>query len=211
MIGSGRFGQVFMGVYQEEKIAIKKFASRDEEAWFRETEIYKIILLRHDNILGFFASDVFSNNGMTELWLITQYHPHGSLYDYLNLYTVSQNTMMKMAVAICRGLTHLHTKFSGTISKPAIAHRDMKSRNILVKNNLECCIADFGLSVIKGSGGEILSPLHSKQGTKRYMAPEILAGSIDMNKFESFVQADLYALGLVLWEICSRCKIKEGR
>ncbi len=209
-IGSGGFGQVFVGEYQGDKIAVKKFASRDEKSWFRETEIYNTVLLRHDNILGFFASDVFSDNGMTELWLITQYHSHGSLYDYLNLYTVPPKIMMRMAISICRGLTHLHTEFAATSPKPAIAHRDIKSKNILVKNNLECCLADFGLAVMKGPSNVVNFPMNPKQGTKRYMAPEILDETIQTSDFEAFKKVDIYAFGLVLWEICKRCCDKNG-
>ena len=210
-IGSGRYGQVFIGEYQGDKVAVKKFASRDENSWFRESEIYNTVLLRHDNILGFFASDVFSNNGVTELWLITQYHPNGSLYDYLNQKTVSPKIMMKMAISTCKGLTHLHTEFSGICAKPAIAHRDIKSKNILVKVNRECCIADFGLAVMKGPSSNINFPTNPKQGTKRYMAPEILAETINMNSFEAFKKSDIYAFGLVLWEICKRCADKNGK
>ena len=209
-IGSGRFGQVFVGNFQGDSVAVKKFASRDEKSWFRESEIYNTVLLRHDNILGFFASDVFSNNGVTELWLITQYHPHGSLHDYLIRHTISPKIMMRMAISTCKGLTHLHTEFAGTSAKPAIAHRDIKSRNILVKNNRECCIADFGLAVMKGPKSDVNFPTNSKQGTKRYMAPEILAETINMSNFESFKKVDIYAFGLVLWEICKRCGNKNG-
>jgi len=210
-IGNGRYGQVFVGWYQGEKVAVKKFASRDEHSWCRETEIYNTVLLRHDNILGFFASDMVSNNGVTELWLITQFHPNGSLYDYLNMEAVSPNIMMQMAISTCSGLAHLHTELFGTQAKPAIAHRDIKTKNILVKNNLTCCIADFGLAVIKelGSSG-VNIPTNPKQGTKRYMAPEILSETLNVNYFESFKQVDIYALGLVLWEICRRCTGSTG-
>ena len=55
------------------------------------------------------------------------------------------------AVKICQdlatGLTHLHLEIQGTQGKPAIAHRDLKSRNILVKSDLTCVIADLGLCV----------------------------------------------------------------
>lgn len=209
-IGSGRFGQVFVGEFQSDKVAVKKFASRDEKSWFRESEIYNTVLLRHDNILGFVACDVFSDNGVTELWLITQFYPHGSLFDYLNRHSVNPKIMMRMAISVCKGLTHLHTEFAGTSAKPAIAHRDIKSKNILVKNSRECCIADFGLAVMKGSTSQLNLPMNPKQGTKRYMAPEILAETINLNKFESFKQADIYAFGLVLWEICKRCGDKNG-
>lgn len=52
-----------------------------------------------------------------------------------------------MSQSIASGLSHLHTEIFGTKGKPAIAHRDIKSKNILVKRNGECCIADFGLAV----------------------------------------------------------------
>ena len=212
-VGSGRFGQVFIGEYLGEKVAVKKFASRDEHSWFRETEIYNTVLLRHENILGFFASDMVSNNGVTELWLITQYHPHGSLYDYLNREGVPVNILVRMIISICNGLSHLHTEIYGTMAKPAIAHRDIKSKNILVKKDLQCCIADFGLAVMKNSQADskINMPTNPRQGTKRYMAPEILNESMNMGRFDSFKQADIYALGLVMWEICRKCSDKNGR
>ena len=47
-------------------------------------------------------------------------------------------------------------------------------------------------------------PQNVKVGTKRYLAPEVLADTINTTDFESFKRADIYALGLVLWEICQR-------
>lgn len=41
----------------------------------------------------------------------------------------------------------------------------------------------------------------------RYMAPEVLDDSINMKHFESFKRADIYAMGLVFWEIASRCSM----
>lgn len=46
---------------------------------------------------------------------------------------------------------------------------------------------------------------NNRVGTKRYMAPEVLDETINMNHFESFKRADVYAFGLVLWEIARRC------
>ena len=209
LIGNGRYGQVYLGYYQGEPVAVKKFFSRDENSWCRETEIYNTLLLRHDNILGFFASDMVSNNGVTELWLITQYHQNGSLYDYLTQEAVSPKVMLQMSISTCSGLAHLHTELFGTQAKPAIAHRDMKTKNVLVKNNLTCCIADFGLAVFRNQN-EMNIPTNPKQGTKRYMAPEILNETINMKSFESFKQVDVYALGLVLWELCRRCTGRNG-
>lgn len=50
--GKGRYGEVWRGQWQGENVAVKIFSSRDEKSWFRETEIYNTVLLRHENILG---------------------------------------------------------------------------------------------------------------------------------------------------------------
>ncbi|KAG1714878.1 TGF-beta receptor type-1 [Nymphon striatum] len=94
------------------------------------------------------SSDEVTNNGTwTQLWLVTDYHENGSLFDYLSRTQVDTATMCKMALSIATGLAHLHMEIVGTQGKPAIAHRDLKSKNILVKNNLSCAIADLGLAV----------------------------------------------------------------
>lgn len=79
--------------------------------------------------------------------LITDYHEHGSLYDYLQKNVLEPSGLLQLAFSASSGLAHLHTEIFGCHGKPAIAHRDIKSRNILVKKNGECAIADFGLAV----------------------------------------------------------------
>lgn len=56
-IGQGRFGEVHLGQWRGEPVAVKIFSTRDEESWFRESEIYQTVMLRHENILGFIAAD----------------------------------------------------------------------------------------------------------------------------------------------------------
>nr|CAD7392747.1 unnamed protein product [Timema cristinae] len=92
--------------------------------------------------------------------------------------------------------------------KPAIAHRDLKSKNILVKLNTTCAIGDLGLAVRHDVATDTVDiPLNNRVGTKRYMAPEVLEEAINMNHFDSFKRADVYALGLIFWEIARRCNI----
>ncbi|XP_064926200.1 activin receptor type-1C isoform X3 [Columba livia] len=92
--------------------------------------------------------------------------------------------------------------------KPAIAHRDLKSKNILVKKNESCAIADLGLAVKHDSVLNTIDiPQNPRVGTRRYMAPEILDDVMNMNIFESFKRADMYSLGLVYWEIARRCSV----
>uniref|UniRef100_A0A3P8THC0 Activin receptor type-1 n=1 Tax=Amphiprion percula TaxID=161767 RepID=A0A3P8THC0_AMPPE len=204
-VGKGRYGEVWRGQWQGESVAVKIFSSRDEKSWFRETEIYNTVLLRHENILGFIASDMTSRNSSTQLWLITHFHEMGSLYDYLQLSTLDASSCLRMALSIASGLAHLHVEIFGTQGKPAIAHRDLKSKNILVKKNGQCCIADLGLAVMHFQDtNELDVGNNPKVGTKRYMAPEVLDDSIQMDCFESYKRVDIWALGLVLWEIARR-------
>ncbi|XP_069776723.1 TGF-beta receptor type-1b isoform X5 [Narcine bancroftii] len=207
-IGKGRFGEVWRGKWRGEEVAVKIFSSREERSWFREAEIYQTVMLRHENILGFIAADNKDNGTWTQLWLVSDYHEHGSLFDYLNRYTVTVEGMIKLALSTASGLAHLHMEIVGTQGKPAIAHRDLKSKNILVKKNGTCCIADLGLAVRHDSATDTIdiAPNH-RVGTKRYMAPEVLDDSINMKHFESFKRADIYAMGLVFWEIARRCSV----
>ncbi|XP_078407428.1 activin receptor type-1B-like [Cetorhinus maximus] len=206
IVGKGRYGEVWHGKWNGDDVAVKIFPSREERSWFRETEIYQTIMLRHENILGFIAADNKDDGMWTQLWLVSDYHENGSLFDYLNRYTVTVDGMMQFAISIVNGLAHLHMEIVGTQGKPAIAHRDLKSKNILVKKNGTCAIADFGLAVRHDSATDTIdiSP-NCRAGTKRYMAPEIIDDTIDKRHFGSFKCVDIYALGLVYWEIAHRC------
>ncbi|KAJ8003443.1 hypothetical protein DPEC_G00148380 [Dallia pectoralis] len=204
-VGKGRYGEVWRGQWQGENVAVKIFSSRDERSWFRETEIYNTVLLRHDNILSFMASDMTSRNSSTQLWLITHYHDNGSLYDYLQRVPVETGEGLAMATSVVCGLVHLHTEIFGTEGKPAIAHRDLKSKNILVTKELRCCIADLGLAVTHcQSDNQLDVGNNPKVGTKRYMAPEVLDETIQVDCFDSYKRVDIWAFGLVLWEIGRR-------
>ncbi|XP_072397132.1 TGF-beta receptor type-1 isoform X2 [Diabrotica undecimpunctata] len=228
IIGQGRFGEVWKGRWRGENVAVKIFSSREERSWFREAEIYQTVMLRHDNILGFIAADnkgkfkitiiflskilvllLISDNGTwTQLWLITDYHEHGSLFDFLGRNTLDSSGMIHMALSIATGLAHLHMDIMGTQGKPAIAHRDLKSKNILVKSNGTCAIGDLGLAVRHDVTTDTVDiPLNNRVGTKRYMAPEVLDESMNIDQFDSFKRADVYALGLIFWEIARRCNV----
>ncbi|XP_077584178.1 activin receptor type-1C isoform X2 [Stigmatopora nigra] len=207
-VGKGRFGEVWRGKWQGEDVAVKIFSSRDERSWFREAEIYQTIMLRHDNVLGFIAADNKDNGSWTQLWLVSEYHEHGSLFDYLNRYTLSVESTVVIAQSVACGLAHLHMEIIGTQGKPAIAHRDLKSKNVLVKRNGTAVIADLGLAVKHDSGTNSIDiPTNHRVGTKRYMSPEILDETINISNFESFKRADIYSLGLVFWELARRCTV----
>ncbi|XP_039856178.1 bone morphogenetic protein receptor, type IBb [Simochromis diagramma] len=205
-IGKGRYGEVWMGKWRGERVAVKVFFTTEEESWFRETEIYQTFLMRHDNILGFIAADIKGTGSWTQLYLITDYHENGSLYDYLKSNTLDVKALLKLSYSSISGLCHLHTEIYGTQGKPAIAHRDLKSKNILVKKNGSCCIADLGLAVkFNSDTNEVDIPPNLRVGTKRYMPPEVLDETLNRSHFQSFITADMYSFGLIIWEMARRC------
>lgn len=206
-IGKGRFGEVYKGEWRGEHVAVKTFNSADEKSWENECNIYNTSGFRHENILGFIAADNIDRGTYTELWLIFEFHEKGSLYDYLLVNTLTPQQAFKMAYSIVNGLVHLHMPIECCKGKPALAHCDLKSKNILVKADLSCCIGDLGLALSGDKDGRIVpNGSYIRTGTKRYMAPEILSKKIDMKYLDSFQKAEMYSLGLVYWELLRRCQ-----
>lgn len=212
IVGRGRYGEVWKARWRGEDVAVKVFFTTDEASWFRETEIYQTVLMRHENILGFIAADIRGTGGTTSMLLITDYHTTGSLYDFLKYNELSEEEMIKLAHSAASGLSHLHLEIHGARGKPAIVHRDIKSRNILVKQNLTCAIADFGLAVKYDSSSQQnkfdFGHHNARVGTIRYMAPEVLSQEINCQDFEALTRADMYSFALVLWELCSRTRVQ---
>ena len=208
LIGKGRFGEVWKGKLKGDEVAVKIFHPREEASWFHEVELYQTCLLRHPSILRFIAADNKDTGIQTQLWLITEFCEYGSLYDLLVQRSFNEELMLRLCYTAACGLDHLHTEIVGTErtqSKPAIAHRDLKSRNILVKGDFTCCIADLGLSLRYNKANDTVEdPPTKRVGTKRYLAPEIIDETICFKNFSSYKMADMYSFGLVLWEIARR-------
>ncbi|KAL5282675.1 ACVR2A family protein [Megaselia abdita] len=206
---SGRFGTVWQGKMSIRDVAVKIFQSQEKESWKAENEIYNLPRMKHPNILEFIVSEERMNiSNQTEYWLISTYHSYGSLCDYLKAHTITWPELCKIAESMSRGLMHLHDEINSTKGmglKPAIAHRDFKSKNVLLKDDLTACIADFGLAMIF-QPGKSCGDTHGQVGTRRYMAPEVLEGAINFNR-DAFLRIDVYACGLVLWEMVSRCDV----
>lgn len=66
-VGKGRYGEVWMGKWRGEKVAVKVFFTTEEASWFRETEIYQTVLMRHENILGGYTFDFSQFHILTRL------------------------------------------------------------------------------------------------------------------------------------------------
>lgn len=217
-VGSGRFGTVYkanlsrdqeanhhnetgdgetQGLMAVSEIAVKQIENQEHQSFRNELTIYSLSRMRHPNILSFLGS--CENPETNSHWLLVEYASNGSLHHYLKEHTVTWDEFLNIALGIVRGLSHLHDA--------DVAHRDFKSKNVLLRHNLSPCITDFGVATILDmTGGS-----HTQQrknylqvGTPRYMAPEVLECSVAFTKI-SFTKIDVYALSLVLWELMSRC------
>ncbi|XP_054479929.1 bone morphogenetic protein receptor type-2-like isoform X2 [Anoplopoma fimbria] len=213
LIGRGRYGAVYGGSLDERPVAVKVFTAANRQNFLNECSIYRLPLLEHDNIAHFVAADERTGpEGRTEYLLVMDYYPHGSLSRYLGVQTNDWVSSCRLAHSVTRGLAYLHTElFKGDLYKPAVSHRDLNSRNVLVKGDGMCVIIDFGLSMkLTGNRparhGEEDNAAISEVGTIRYMAPEVLEGAVNLRDCESALkQVDMYALGLIYWETFMRC------
>lgn len=216
IVGQGRYGSVWQGSMGDQDVAVKIYPSHYRNYFQNERDTYCLPFMEHPSLLSYYGVDErISMDGSVEYLLVFSFAPGGSLTDFLRTHTIDWTTFCKMSLSIVKGLAYLHTDIrKGDKFKPCIAHRDINSRNILIKADGTCCICDLGLAVqISGSkyysnGEEQHAELKSINdvGTLRYMAPEVLEGAVNLRDCESSLkQIDVYAMGLVLWELVTRC------
>ncbi|KAI4905679.1 hypothetical protein NFI96_019333 [Prochilodus magdalenae] len=217
LMGKGRFAEVHRARLKQkptsvsgadvpfQTVAVKIFPYEEYASWKSELDIFSDAELRHENILHFLTAE--QRRAEHQYWLITAYHDKGNLQDYLRNNLLSWEQMHKLGASLARGVAHLHSERTPCgRPKVPIAHRDLKSSNVLVKDDLTCCLCDFGLSLRLDSSLSVDELANSGQvGTARYMAPEVLESRINLENIESFKQTDVYSMALVLWEITSRC------
>ncbi|WKY00916.1 hypothetical protein Q1695_015154 [Nippostrongylus brasiliensis] len=212
-VASGRFGDVYSAIYRSGgrvgEVAVKVL--KDEESWHSEQTIYIDVLRRsgHPNILRYV--DVERRNN--EYWLITEFMREGNLHDYLEANVLSMKQSLRIISGMLEGLAFLHEAQG---NKFTVVHRDIKSKNILLKavesvNDgevaLTACIADFGLAAVFSSP-QIDDQVMGQVGTFRYMSPEVLEGATEFT-VPAFQRIDVYAMALVMWEVLSRTALSD--
>ncbi|CAK9202717.1 unnamed protein product, partial [Sphagnum troendelagicum] len=191
MIGKGGFGHVYYGKLEDgQEVAIKVLdvkSTQGPSEFFNEVDVLSRV--SHRNLVSLIGYCHEDNQQM----LIYEFMHKGSLRDHLYVERLDWKSRMNIALNAAQGLEYLH---SG--SNHSIIHRDVKSSNILLSNNMEIAkVADFGLSRLIYGEDDITHVTTNVKGTAGYLDPEYFTTQYLSPK------SDVYGFGVVLLEIIS--------
>ncbi|CAI9088901.1 OLC1v1023355C1 [Oldenlandia corymbosa var. corymbosa] len=206
IIGSGGYGTVYkLTINESTSFAVKRLnrVSAEQDRGF-ERELEAMGDIKHRNIVtlhGYYTAPHYN-------LLIYELMPAGSLDELLhgkssNKMVLDWPSRYKIAVGAARGLAYLHHDCI-----PHIIHRDIKTSNILLDQNLEARISDFGLATLMEPNKTHVSTLVA--GTFGYLAPEYF------DTGRATIKGDVYSFGVVLLELLTGKKptnetfIEEG-
>ena len=194
-IREGNSSDIFLGIYRGIEIAEKRLhLNKEKNITEFKREVSSFISLNHPYLLIFFGVIAEPKH----LSIITEYCPGGNLHELLykkkHIY-LSWKIRKEFLLQIAIGMNYLHT------NNPPILHRDLKSLNILLTNDIkksnditDIKIADLGLSVVN----EKKNLSNERVGTCHWMAPEV----INCQRYTT--KSDVYSFGIIIWEVCTR-------
>ncbi|XP_063868091.1 uncharacterized protein LOC135104487 isoform X2 [Scylla paramamosain] len=226
LLGRGGFGAVYRGTWKNTEVAIKRIEPHSNaHAHLDNTRLHitqsldELKLLqsyRHDNILQVYG---YSTDHESYPCLVYQFMPHGSLEDRLQCRRIEAfgesstqrgpdvlgwKQRFRVALGTAGALQFLHT-----VKEKPLIHGDVKSANILLDQNYEPKLGDFGLAR-EGKSRSTSLQVSRVHGTKPYLPVDYLRSK------KLSVKVDTYSFGIVLYELCTGLrgyddKRKEGQ
>ncbi|KAK9714871.1 hypothetical protein RND81_06G126700 [Saponaria officinalis] len=192
-LGQGGFGVVYLGTLSNEKtVAVKRLSNASSQGIkaFKD-EACLTARLQHRNLVKLFGFCLEKQ----EMLLVYEYMPNKSLdrllFDPKRRANLKWKTRYKIIIGLARGLLYLHED-----SEPQIIHRDIKPSNILLDEDMNPRIADFGIAR-SFDVDQTQDDTSRVAGTRGYMAPEYVSnGSYS-------IKADIFSFGVILLEILS--------
>uniref|UniRef100_A0A2N9HEN1 non-specific serine/threonine protein kinase n=1 Tax=Fagus sylvatica TaxID=28930 RepID=A0A2N9HEN1_FAGSY len=187
VIGRGASGTVYKGVLLDKRVAaIKRLNEADQgEAEFL-AEVNTIGMLNHMYLIEMWGYCVEGKHKL----LVYEYMEHGSLAENLSSNALDWKKRFQIAVGTAKGLAYLHEE-----CLEWILHCDIKPQNILLDDDYQPRVADFGLSKLLSRSKIDHLSFSRMRGTRGYMAPEWVYNLPITSK------VDVYSYGIVLLEI----------
>ncbi|KAI5193450.1 Serine/Threonine-Protein Kinase Tao1 [Manis pentadactyla] len=186
-VGHGSFGAVYSArdVRTNEVVAIKKLSYTGMQSTKKWQDIIKEVrflqILKHPNIIEYKGCYLSEHTA----WLVMEYCI-GSVSDFLKVHKKPLQEMEIAAIThgALQGLAYLHSH--------AMIHRDIKAANILLTEQGQVKLADFGLA-------SMVSPASSFVGTPYWMAPEVILAKDEEQQYGT--EADVWSLGITCIEL----------
>ncbi|XP_067898904.1 traf2 and NCK-interacting protein kinase-like isoform X10 [Heterodontus francisci] len=197
LVGNGTYGQVYKGRHvktgQLAAIKVMDVTGDEEEEIKQEINMLKKYS-HHRNIATYYGAFIKKNPpGVDDqLWLVMEFCGAGSVTDLIK--NTKGNTLKEEWIAyicreILRGLTHLH--------QHKVIHRDIKGQNVLLTENAEVKLVDFGVSA---QLDRTVGRRNTFIGTPYWMAPEVIACDENPDATYDF-KSDLWSLGITAMEM----------
>ncbi|KAG7088755.1 hypothetical protein E1B28_012720 [Marasmius oreades] len=202
-VSGGGFADIWKGRLEDTQTAVCLKVLRVFTATYNEKKLLKqlsneVLLwrqLKHPNILQFL--------GITEelFWpsycIVSPSMANGDIVTYSLVHGSTLDEKIKMMSEISEGIRYLHEHH------PPIVHSDIKGLNILVSDDGECCLADFGLVTLENESSEGQVHVSTSQavirGSVPWLAPELM--NPDYIGVPSRTTRDIYALGCTIFEL----------
>ncbi|GMF40098.1 unnamed protein product [Phytophthora fragariaefolia] len=192
-ISRGGYGEVYKGTFNGQCVAIKTLLpetrKRIQSVNDFLAEVKLMASLEHPRIVDFIG---VAWDSLTDLCVVSEFMEGGDLRALLSRYhaegrpTGFDYDKVKIALHVAHALTYMHSL------DPPMVHRDLKSKNILLNNELDAKLTDFG-----ASRERVDRTMTAGVGTSLWMAPEMMSGEKYGEK------ADMFSFGVVLSELDS--------